>query len=42
MAWQFAGLGSMALLGLVSTIRGSYILINPKSRYKKIEKFANA
>ena len=40
MAWQFAGLGSMALLGLVMTIRGSYILINPKSRFKRLEKFA--
>lgn len=42
MAWQFAGLGSMALLGLVATIRGSYILINPKSRFKKLEKYAKA
>lgn len=40
MAWQFAGLGSMALLGLVVTIRGSYILINPRSRFKRLEKYA--
>lgn len=42
MAWQFAGLGSMALLGLFATIRGSYFLINPKARIKRLEKFAKA
>jgi hypothetical protein len=37
--WQFAGLGCLALIGLSMTLRGSYILINPKYRLKRTEKY---